>query len=101
MRGGEGRAESIATSIANGQVVANQIAVVPPGGESTSRTVNADLDGGIEKNLDAALIMGKLHKGVTYDVKSGVVTLRAKWLLSPSGHRLSKWLQAFPTCSKS
>ncbi len=69
------RAESIATSFANGQVVANQIEVVPPGGESAARTVNADLDGGIDKNLDAALIQGKLHKGVTYDVKSGVVTL--------------------------
>jgi hyperosmotically inducible periplasmic protein len=69
------QAESIATSIATGQVVANQIAVIPPGGESAAKTVNSDLDAGIDKNLDAALIQGKLHKGVTYDVKSGVVTL--------------------------
>jgi hyperosmotically inducible protein len=69
------QAESIATSIATGQVVSNQIAVVPPGGESAAKTVNSDLDGGIEKNLDAALIQNKLHKGVTYDVKNGVVTL--------------------------
>ncbi|MGA3327939.1 MAG: BON domain-containing protein [Terriglobia bacterium] len=69
------QAESIATSIATGQVVSNQIAVVPPGGESAAKAVNSDLDGGIEKNLDAALIQNKLHKGVTYDVKSGVVTL--------------------------
>jgi hyperosmotically inducible protein len=71
----KGHAESIASSIAAGQVVSNQIAVVPPGNESAARTVNADLDGGIDKNLDAALIQGKLHKGITYDVKSGVVTL--------------------------
>ena len=69
------QAESIATSLAAGQVVANQIAVIPPGGESAAKTVNSDLDAGIDKNLDAALIQGKLHKGVTYDVKSGVVTL--------------------------
>ena len=69
------QAESIATGIANGQVVSNQIAVVPPGGESAAKTVNSDLDAGIEKNLDAALIQNKCHKGVTYDVKRGVVTL--------------------------
>jgi hyperosmotically inducible protein len=69
------QAESIATSIATGQVVSNQIAVVPPGGEGEAKAVNSDLDAGIEKNLDAALIQNKLHKGVTYEVKSGVVTL--------------------------
>jgi hyperosmotically inducible protein len=69
------QAESIATSIATGQVVSNQIAVVPPGAESQAKAVNSDLDAGIEKNLDAALIQNKLHKGVKYDVKSGVVTL--------------------------
>ena len=71
----KGQAESIAASIAAGQVVSNQIAVVPSGNERAAKTVNADLDGGIDKNLDAALIQSKLHKGVTYDVKSGVVTL--------------------------
>jgi osmotically-inducible protein OsmY len=37
--------------------------------------VNSDLDQGIEKNLDAALIQNKLHKSVKYEVKNGVVTL--------------------------
>jgi len=69
------QAESIAKSIATGQVVANQIAVMPPGGESEAKAVNSDLDMGIEKNLDAALIQNKLHKSVKYDVKNGVVTL--------------------------
>jgi hyperosmotically inducible protein len=71
----KGHAESIAVSIAGGQVVSNQIAVVPPGNESAAKTLNDDLDGGIDKNLDAALIQGELHKGITSDVKSGVVTL--------------------------
>ncbi|HXM23994.1 MAG TPA: BON domain-containing protein [Terriglobales bacterium] len=69
------QAESIAKSIATGQVVADQIAVIPPGVERDAKTVNADLDQGIEKNLDAALIQNKLLKGVRYEVKSGVVTL--------------------------
>jgi osmotically-inducible protein OsmY len=46
-----------------------------PAAKVRPKTVNSDLDAGIEKNLDAALIQNKCHKGVTYDVKSGVVTL--------------------------
>jgi osmotically-inducible protein OsmY len=56
-------------------VVANQIAVMPPGGESAARAMNSDLDTGIEKNLDAALIQNGLQRNVKYDVKNGVVTL--------------------------
>jgi hyperosmotically inducible protein len=69
------QAESLAKSIAAEQVVANQIAVTPPGVESEAKTVNSDLDAGIEKNLDAALITNRVNKGVKFDVKNGVVTL--------------------------
>jgi hyperosmotically inducible periplasmic protein len=69
------QAESLAKSIAAEQVVANQIAVIPPGVESEAKTVNSDLDKGIENNLHAALIQNRLLKGVKYDVKNGVVTL--------------------------
>jgi hypothetical protein len=65
------QAESIAKAIAAGEVVADQIAVMPPGGESAARAMNSDLDTGIEKNLDAALIQNELHKDVKYDVKNG------------------------------
>ena len=37
--------------------------------------MNSDLDQGIEKNLDAALIQNKMHDSVNYAVKNGVVTL--------------------------
>jgi hyperosmotically inducible periplasmic protein len=70
------QAESIAKSGAGSQVVSDQIAVRPPGNESEAKAVDSDLDGGIEKNLDAALVKGKLKKGVKYDVKNGVVTLK-------------------------
>ena len=69
------QAESIAKSIATGQVVANQIAVMPPGAESEAKAVTSDLDKAIEKNLDAALIQNKLQKSIKYEVKNGVVTL--------------------------
>jgi osmotically-inducible protein OsmY len=69
------QAESIAKSYAGNQVVSNQIAVVPPGVESAANKVNADLDKGIESNLDAALIQARLHKSVSYAVKNHVVTL--------------------------
>ena len=69
------QAESIARSIAGTQVVANQIAVIPRGVESEAKTVNSDLDKGIESNLDAALIVDNLHESVKYAVKNHVVTL--------------------------
>jgi hyperosmotically inducible protein len=69
------QAESIAASIAAGQVVANQIAVVPLRAASEAQSVNADLDKGIEQNLDAALIQNRLHDHVKYAVKNHVVTL--------------------------
>jgi hyperosmotically inducible protein len=69
------QAESIAKSIASTQVVADQIAVIPAGAEKEAKAVNSDLDAGIEKNLDAALIQNRMHDGVKYEVKNGVVTL--------------------------
>jgi hyperosmotically inducible protein len=69
------QAESLAKSLAGAQVVANQIAVIPMGVEKEAKAVNSDLDKGIEKNLDAALIQNKMHDNVKYEVKSGVVTL--------------------------
>jgi osmotically-inducible protein OsmY len=69
------QAEALAKSLAGGEVVADQIAVLPLGAESDARTMNSDLDNGIEQNLDAALIQSKLRKGVKCAVKSGVVTL--------------------------
>ena len=69
------QAEAIAKSNAGSQVVADEIAVVPPGDESAARAVNSDLDKGIDKNLDATFIKTGLNKDVKYDVKNGVVTL--------------------------
>ena len=68
------QAETIAKSAAAGEAVSNQIAVVPPS-DRDAKKVNSDVDEGIEKNLDAALVRNKLKHDVSYYVKNGAVTL--------------------------
>jgi hyperosmotically inducible periplasmic protein len=72
------QAESIAKSNAANLVVADEIAVRPPGNESETRAVDSDLDKAIEKNLDATLVKHRMKKDISYDVKNGVVTLTGK-----------------------
>jgi hyperosmotically inducible protein len=69
------QAETLAKSFAGAQVVANQVSVIPVGAEKETKAMYSDLDQGIEKNLDAALIQNRMHHDVKYSVKSGVVTL--------------------------
>lgn len=69
------QAESIARSMAGGQVVADQVAVLPPNNDHEAKTVQSDLDKGIDRNVDAALIQNGLNNGVKHKVKNGVVTL--------------------------
>jgi len=90
------QAESIAKSNAAGQVVANQIAVIPRGVASDAKTVNSDLDKGIEKNLDAALVQNKLQKKVKYDVKNGVVTLTGEVNLQSKRAQAEKVASSVP-----
>jgi len=70
------QAESIAKTMAGGQVVANQVAVIPPGAESEAKTINSDLDKGIDRNLHAALVASRFDSQVKYDVKNRVVVLK-------------------------
>ena len=68
------RADQIAKSEAQGQVVADEIAVLPKNASSAAKTVDSDLDKGIENNLDAALLQNNI-KGIRHSTKNGVVTL--------------------------
>jgi len=68
-------ADRLARDLAPGQVVANQIGVLPPGAEKDAKAINDNVDSGIEKNLNAALIANKMKDGVKFAVKSSVVTL--------------------------
>ena len=69
------QAQAIAEPLAGGQVVANEIAVIPPNDQHDAKAANSDLDKVIEQNLEAALIQDRLRKGVKYSVKNHVVTL--------------------------
>jgi len=70
------QAESIARSMASGQIVSDEIVIVSNGDEKKVSAVNADLDKGIAENVGAALSQNKLKQNVSYRVKSGVVTLK-------------------------
>ena len=87
------RAATIAKSLAGTQVVANEIAVLPPGAEGQAKAINKDLDEGIKKNLDAALIQNSLHDNVKYDVKNGVVTLTGD-VTSQTGRTVAQQIAA-------
>jgi hyperosmotically inducible protein len=69
------QAEGIAKANSAGQVVADQIAVTPPG-ENEPRTVNADIDKAIGEDLDAQLVKNRLNHDVSHSEKNGVVTLK-------------------------
>lgn len=68
-------AEVIAKGLSGTQVVASEIAVLPPGAEKEAKQIDSALDKGIDANLDAALIAERLRDNVKYSVKTGVVTL--------------------------
>jgi hyperosmotically inducible protein len=90
------QAESIAKSNAQSLVVADQIAVRPPGNESEAKAVDSDLDKAIEKNLDATLVKHRLKKDVKYDVKNGVVTLKGDVNSAAKRQQVEKLAAAVP-----
>jgi hyperosmotically inducible protein len=90
------QAESIVKAEAAGQVVSDQIAVLPPGGEREAKRIDSDTDKAIEKNLDAALVQHKLQKGVSYDAKNGVVTLSGNVNSQARRRQVQEVAQAVP-----
>jgi len=90
------RADSIAKSVAGNQVVADQIAVTPAGVEHDAKTVNSDIDKGIDKNLDAVLLQHGIRDGVTHEVKNGVVTLKGNVNSQAQRDELTKIASSVP-----
>jgi hyperosmotically inducible protein len=89
------RAEAVAKANADGQVVADEIAVVPPGAND-AKAVNSDLDSAIAKNLDAALLQTRLNHQVSQDVKNGVVTLTGTVNSEVTRDRVAKMAEHIP-----
>lgn len=71
------RAADVAKSAAPDRTIANEISVQPVGNESNAKSVNSNLDDGIEDNYKAALISKHLNKqSIHYDANNGVLTLK-------------------------
>lgn len=71
------QAESIAAQTAPGYTIANEIGVRPVGQESQAKSVDSNLDDGIESNFKASL---KAHKDldnqhISFDAKNGTLVL--------------------------
>jgi hyperosmotically inducible protein len=72
------QAESVAKDAAPGYAIANEIGVRPIGTESQAKSVDSNLDDGIEKDYKAAI---KAHKdlddqSISYDAKNGTLMLK-------------------------
>lgn len=71
------RAGEVAKSAAPDRTIANEISVQPVGDESQAKSVQSNLDDGIESNYKAALVASRLNKqSIRYDAKNGVLTLK-------------------------
>lgn len=71
-------AESVAKEAAPGYTIANEIGIRPVGDESQAKSVDSNLDDGIENNYKAAI---KAHKdlddqSIHYDAKNGTLMLK-------------------------
>jgi len=72
------QAESVAKEAAPGYTIANEIGVRPVGEESQAKSVDSNLDDGIEKDYKAAI---KAHKNlddqsIDYSAKNGTLMLK-------------------------
>lgn len=70
------RAGDVAKQAAPDRTIANEISVQPVGDESQAKSVQSNLDDGIENNYKAALVSKRLDKqSIHYDAKNGVLKL--------------------------
>lgn len=90
------RAETVAKAAAGDLVVSNQIAVRPVGFESEAKEIASDLDTGIESNFHAALISNRMGKGVKYEAKNGVLTIKGEVNSQAKRDRLEELAASIP-----
>jgi hyperosmotically inducible protein len=71
------RVQQIAEKAAPGRVVANEIAIRPPGYESEAKKIESNTDDAIESNFKAAVVAHKWdNQHIRSDAKNGVLTLK-------------------------
>ena len=72
-------AARVAKNAAGDRIIVNEVSVRPVGAESEAKSMDSDIDGGIEKNYKAALIANHLDKQhVDFSAKNGVLTLKGR-----------------------
>jgi osmotically-inducible protein OsmY len=73
------QAAQVAQAVAGRRVIVNQISIEPPGVASQARSIEANVDSGIESNYKAALIAnGLAQQNIRYRAKNGVLILKGK-----------------------
>jgi hyperosmotically inducible periplasmic protein len=72
------QAESVAKDAAPGYAIANEIGVRPIGAESQAKSVDSNLDDGIEKDYKAAIKANKNldDQSIDYSAKNGTLMLK-------------------------
>jgi osmotically-inducible protein OsmY len=85
---------------ASGEVISNQIAVRPPGQESTAKSIQSDTGKAIEKHVDAELVKHKWNHEVKYDVKEGVGTLKGEGNSQSQRTLVEKVVKATPNVTQ-
>lgn len=89
-------AAAAAQSAAQGQVVANQIVVTPPGIESQAEDIHDALDDGIDSNVKALMLKMGSPADVDYTVKAAVVTLTGSVVSQAVRGEVEKAVAAVP-----
>lgn len=91
------RAADVAKANAGPRIVANEVSVQPLGQESAARSVNSNLDDGIESNYKAALVSKGLDKQhIRFDAKNGVLTLKGSVKTTTERKEAEQLAQAVP-----
>lgn len=91
------KAADVAKSNAGTRIVVNEVSVQPVGQESAAKSVNSNLDDGIEKNYKAAIIAKGLDKqSIRFDAKNGVLTLKGRVKTTAQRKEAEQLAQAVP-----
>ncbi len=93
----KGRAGDTAKAVAGGRIIANEISVQPVGAESQAKDIASDVDGAIEKNYKAVLIVNGLDKqSIRFDAKNGVLTLKGSVKTASQREEAQQLAQSVP-----
>jgi osmotically-inducible protein OsmY len=91
------KAADVAKANAGNRVVVNEVGVEPVGMESQAKSVQSNLDDGIENNYKAALVSKSLNQQhIRYDAKNGVLTLKGKVKTPAQKQEAERLAQAVP-----